>query len=97
MSTPWLVGPAILVLVLLYVLLPIICVVTGFAAWTFHRYRASRHLRCPETGKRAEVAIDALRASLTSTIGRPCVRIRDCSLWSGGKACAESCLGLAAH
>lgn len=97
MSNPWLVGPAILALLLMSVLLPVICVVYGFAAWTFRRYRAGRIFLCPETGKRAEVVIDAIRAALSSTVGQPCLRIQDCSLWSEGRACGQACLRLAPH
>lgn len=88
MSNPGTVVSAILALALLYVLLPL--VVT-----TFLRYRASRMLRCPETGREAEVNVDALRAGLTSVFGEPRLQVSSCSLWPGRWDCGQGCLRLA--
>lgn len=97
MSSSWIIGPAIFTAVAIFVLLPIISVVIGFAVWTFRRYRASRVLRCPERGKGAEVALDAAGAALTSAVGQPCLRVKDCSLWSEDRECTQACLRLAAR
>ncbi len=85
MGNPWILVAAILTLALLYVLAP---VVTD----AFRRYRSSRLLRCPETGKEAEVGIDASKAALTSAFGPPVLRVKDCSLWPERKDCEQECL-----
>ena len=69
----------------LYVLLPLVIN-------TFQRYRNKRVKICPETGSLAEVDIDARRAALTSAIGRPHLRIKNCTLWPKKKGCGEDCL-----
>ncbi len=69
----------------LYVLLPLVIN-------TFQRYRNKRVMTCPETGSLAEVDIDSRRAALTSAIGRPLVRIKNCTLWPKRKGCDEDCL-----
>ena len=97
MDYAWLGGAAIFAGAVIFVLLPIICVLWAFAVGTFRRYRGTRILQCPETGTRAEVTIDAARAALTSTVGQPCLRVKDCSLWSAGKECAQACLRFRAH
>ena len=67
MSNPGIVITAILALAALYVLLPRVAHVLG-------RYRDARVLPCPETGAKAELAIDASRAAFTSAFGRPRLR-----------------------
>ena len=68
-----------------YVLLPLVI-------HTFQRYRNKRVMTCPETGGLAEVDIDSRRAALTSAIGRPLLRIKNCTLWPKRKGCDEDCL-----
>ena len=85
MSNPWIVIAAILAVGLLYVLLP-------WVAHVFARYRRPRLVRCPETGTKAWVEIDAPHAALTAAIGAPQVRAKECSLWADRGACAEECL-----
>lgn len=87
-------GLVTLIGVATYILLPIICIVLGFALETFRRYRETRILRCPETGSLAKVAIDAYRAALTSAFDKPRLRAKNCSLWPERKACAQGCLSL---
>ncbi len=69
----------------LYVLLPLVI-------HTFQRYRNKRVMTCPETGGLAEVDIDSRRAALTSAIGRPILRIKNCTLWPKRKGCDEECI-----
>lgn len=87
MSHPWVVMIAVLAVAALYVLMPLV-------ADTFRRYRNSRLLRCPETGGKAEVGIDASRAAFTSAFGRPLLRVKMCSLWPERAQCRQDCLGL---
>jgi hypothetical protein len=85
MSTPLIVIAAVMALAMLYVLTPV-------AADAFFRYRARRVLRCPETGKEAEVSVDARRAAFTSALGKTLLRVKDCSLWPERKGCRQDCL-----
>lgn len=85
MSAPWVVIAAIIAVAVCYVLLPVV-------ADTFRRFRAKRSLRCPETGREAEVGIDAGRAALTSAFGRALLRVKNCSLWPERKECAQDCV-----
>lgn len=85
MSEPGIVIVAVLAVGMLYVLLP----------WTGHifaRHRAPRAVRCPETGTKAWVEIDALHAAWTAACGAPRIRARECSLWADRGGCALSCL-----
>jgi hypothetical protein len=43
------------------------------------KYRGTRTVACPETGRPALAEIDALHASLTSLIGPPDIRLENCS------------------
>jgi hypothetical protein len=85
MSYPWILIFAILALGIAYVLFP-------WMAHVFARYRRPRLLRCPETGTKAWVEVDAPHAALTAAFGKPDVRAKECSLWADRGACAESCL-----
>lgn len=82
MSHPWVVLVAILAVGLLYVLMPL-------TADTFRRFRRPRTLRCPETGGKVEVGIDASHAALASAFGRPLPRVQRCSLWPERERCKQ--------
>ena len=56
------------------------------------RYRGSRIVTCPETGKPAIVEVDSLHASFTSTVGLPHIRLEDCSRWPIKGQCGQECL-----
>ncbi|HEU4479300.1 MAG TPA: hypothetical protein VFR80_12345 [Pyrinomonadaceae bacterium] len=56
------------------------------------KYRSSRTVACPETGRPALVEIDALHASLTSLVGRPDIRLESCSRWPMKNQCGQECL-----
>src|ERR1051325_3331684 len=56
------------------------------------RYRGSRLVTCPETKKPAIVEVDALHASLTSTVRLPDIRIENCSRWPLKGQCGQECL-----
>ena len=59
---------------------------------SFSRYRGSRTITCPETKRPAVVEVDALHASLTSTVGLPDIRLKDCSRWPIKEQCGQECL-----
>jgi len=56
------------------------------------RYRGPRIVTCPETKKPTIVEVDSLHASLTSTVGLPDIRLKDCSRWPINKQCGQECL-----
>jgi hypothetical protein len=56
------------------------------------RYRGSRIVTCPETNRPTIVEVDALHASLTSTVGLPDIRLKDCSRWPIMEQCGQECL-----
>ena len=87
MSSPGFVIVAVLAVAILYVLLP-------WVAHIFARYRAPRAVRCPEMDTKAWVEIDARHAALTAALGRPRLRLRECSLWVQRGPCALTCLRL---
>lgn len=60
--------------------------------WVFPKLRGSRTVTCPETEKPTIVAVDAVHAALTSTMGRPDIRLQDCSRWPIKKDCGQECL-----
>ena len=85
MSAPWIVLVAIVALAVAYVLLPVVGAV-------FLRFRGTRELACPETGATAKVGADARWAALTAAFRHPVLRVKDCSLWPGRRACEQNCL-----
>ena len=87
MSAPWIVIVSILAVALLYVLLPLV-------TDTFLRFRGRKLLRCPVTGERAVVDVDARRVALSSAFGRVLLKARSCSLWPEKEGCAQDCLHL---
>ena len=56
------------------------------------KYRGSRVVACRETGRPALVEVDALHASLTSVVGRPDIRLENCSRWPLKNQCGQECL-----
>jgi len=56
------------------------------------RYRGPKLVTCPETGRPAIVEVDALRASLTSTVSLPEIRLQNCSRWPLKEQCGQECL-----
>ena len=56
------------------------------------RFRGSRIVTCPETNRPTIVEVDALHASLTSTVGLPDIRLKDCSRWPIKEQCGQECL-----
>jgi hypothetical protein len=58
----------------------------------YSRYRGTKIVTCPETGKPAIVEIDALHASLTSTLSLPDIRLENCWRWPLKEQCGQECL-----
>ena len=58
----------------------------------YSRYRGTKTVTCPETGRPAIVEVDALHASLTSTVGLPDIRLKNCSRWPVNEQCGQECL-----
>ena len=59
---------------------------------SYSRYRGTRIVTCPETNRPVVVEVDALHASLTSTVGLPDIRLKDCTRWPINKKCGQECL-----
>ncbi|HEY6121378.1 MAG TPA: hypothetical protein VIV66_15575 [Pyrinomonadaceae bacterium] len=78
----------------------IVIVLVATALWfglrelirAFSRYRGTRIVTCPETGKPTMVEVDALHASLTSTVGLPEIRLENCWRWPLKEQCGQECL-----
>jgi hypothetical protein len=58
----------------------------------YSRYRGTKIVTCPETGRPAIVEVDALHASLTSTVGLPDIRLENCWRWPLKEQCGQECL-----
>jgi hypothetical protein len=58
----------------------------------YSRYRGTKIVTCPETGRPAVVELDALHASLTSTVGLPDIRLENCWRWPLNEQCGQECL-----
>jgi hypothetical protein len=52
-----------------------------FIVRAYSSYRGPEIVTCPETGRPAVVEIDALHASLTSTVGLPDIQLKNCQRW----------------
>lgn len=56
------------------------------------RFGGPRIVTCPETHKPAIVEVDSLHATLTSAVGLPDIRLRECSRWPIREQCGQECL-----
>jgi hypothetical protein len=84
--------PAPLITVLAITLLGVVYVTLPILAEHYRRYRYTKLLNCPNTGRMAEVSARAFRAAFSSLAGRPRLRVKDCTLWPRNKGCNEGCL-----
>ncbi|HEV8440016.1 MAG TPA: hypothetical protein VGT40_18150 [Methylomirabilota bacterium] len=83
---PWLIMPALVVLAVIYVLLPV-----GAAMST--RYRRAKLVRCPLTGRKTALRVE--RAGVAEALGRRSLRrVSYCSLWPERRNCSQACLEL---
>jgi len=58
----------------------------------YRHFRAPRNVRCPTTGAKAQVGIDAWHAAVTAFPGPPRMHVERCSLWPAHERCGEACL-----
>jgi hypothetical protein len=58
----------------------------------YTRYRGTKIVTCPETGRPTMVEVDALHAYLTSTVGLPDIRLQNCRRWPQNAQCGQQCL-----
>ena len=65
---------------------------TRWLVRSLSRYRGSRIVTCPETKRPTMVEVDSLHAVLTSTVGLPDIRLKDCSRWPIKEQCGQECL-----
>ena len=59
---------------------------------SFSKFSGSRQVTCPDNGKRVFVEVDATHATLTSAVGRPDIRLQDCSRWPWKQDCGQECI-----
>lgn len=55
-------------------------------------YRGSRAVTCPETRQQVAVRFDALHATVAKVIGRPALRLADCTRWPMRVDCGQECV-----
>lgn len=55
-------------------------------------YRGSRVVTCPENYQRVPVDLDAKRAARTALVGKPSLRIADCTRWPERANCSQECM-----
>lgn len=84
-QSPGLLILAVLAAGLLFVIVPV-------TLTTFYEYRRKRNVVCPETGRSAEIGVDAGKATRGAAFGFRTLKIEDCSLWPDRKGCQEGCL-----
>ena len=63
-----------------------------YVARAYRKQRGEQVIICPETGNTAIVEVDAMRAALTSVVGQPDMRLRECSRWPMKADCGQECL-----
>ena len=59
---------------------------------SFSKFSGSRPVTCPENGKRELVEVDATHAAFTNAVGRPEIRLQNCSRWPLKQDCGQECL-----
>lgn len=82
---PTLVIPALIVIGVLFVVLPVAVAVYRF-------YRAPRIVRCPRLGAKATVTVDACQAARASITGSRALSATACSLLIARPGCRTECL-----
>ena len=79
----------------------LIIVVVGFAAvyfivppvvGTYLKYRGKRIVTCPETKESVAIDVDATHATFTAALGKPELRLKDCTRWPEREDCGQECL-----
>jgi hypothetical protein len=59
---------------------------------TYRRFRGTRVITCPETGRAAAVEIDKRHAAATFAMGEQELRLTSCSRWPEKEGCGQDCL-----
>lgn len=62
------------------------------AVRTYLKYRGTRVITCPETGRAAAVEVDAATAAEKALLGGHDVHLRSCSRWPERQDCGQECL-----
>ena len=62
------------------------------AAEAWRSWRGTRIVTCPETRRPAAVDMDLRYAIAGAIVGRPDLRLRDCSRWPERSRCGQTCL-----
>ena len=70
----------------------LVFVVVPVAIDAHHKYRFRKVINCPETRGLAEVNLNARLVALGAGVGRPVLRVKNCSLWPKRKGCDERCV-----
>ena len=84
-QSPGLLILAVLAAGILFVVLPV-------TLTAYFEYRRKKTVTCPETGSRAEIGVDAGKATRGAAFGLRTLKVEDCSLWPERRGCQESCL-----
>jgi hypothetical protein len=79
-------------IVFVSIALTALVVVAGTTAAAYLRYRGTRVITCPETGRAEAVRVDALHAAATSAFGDRDLRLAACSRWPVRQDCGQECL-----
>ena len=87
---PWVVLPALAVLAVVFVVVPV-----GVATFTY--WRRPFRLTCPRAGTEAQIKVATTRAAVAAVLGRGASGIERCSLWPTVRGCREECLALPAR
>jgi hypothetical protein len=78
------------------IVLALVLAVLGLVVWlvsrTYLRLRGKRLITCPETKEPAAVELDLKYATVTSAVGKPHFRLKDCSRWPEREHCGQMCL-----
>lgn len=62
------------------------------AARTYFRFRGTRVITCPQTGRPAAVEVDSRLAARTASLSRPFLQLEQCSRWPERQDCGQWCL-----
>ena len=81
-----------LLLIAAIVAFGLVFVVAPVAIDTYRQYRYRKVITCPEAHNLAEVNLNAGVAALGAGVGRPLLRVKNCSLWPKRKGCDEKCV-----
>jgi hypothetical protein len=87
MTTPILLGSAVLIVVIGVLLFRAIPAVQAYCT-----YRGRRLVRCPETQQTATIGVAARKAAVTTFWGNERLRLDQCSRWPERQNCGQECL-----